>query len=224
MPASVIRQPPDSVATRIAAHVASLVPDGATIQVGLGALPEAVVSGLSGHRDLGVHSGLVGDAVAELMNAGVITNARKAFDRGSTVGGMLVGSQRLFRLADRNPAIQLRDTGYTHDADLLAAQHRFVAINSAVEVDLTGQINAEVAGGAYVGAVGGSVDFLRGAARAPGGLPIIAIPSERIVETLSGPVTTARADAGIIVTEHGIADLRGQSLRGRRSRLSAIAG
>lgn len=223
VPAEVVREPPDPVARRIAAHVAGLVEDGATLQIGLGALPEAVLSGLAGHRDLGVHSGLVGDGVASLMETGVITNARKAFDRGSTIGGMLAGSRRLFQLADRNQAIQLRDTGYTHDPDLLAAQHRFVAINSAIEVDLTGQINAEVAAGTYVGAVGGSLDFLRGAARAPGGLPIVVIPSNRIVPTLSGPVTTSRADAGIIVTEHGIADLRGQPLSVRRDRLIAIA-
>jgi len=223
-PVELVREPPGPVIERIAAHIAELVPDGATIQVGLGALPEAALAALSGHRDLGVHSGLIGDGVATLMESGVITNARKAFDRGSTVGGMLAGSRRLFRLAERNRAVQLRDTGYTHDPDLLAAQHQFVAINSAAEVDLTGQINAEVAGGSYIGAVGGSVDFLRGAARAPGGLPIIAVPSDRIVRALSGPVTTARSDAGIIVTEHGIADLRGQPLSVRRQRLTAIAG
>lgn len=222
-PAEVLRLAPGPAVRRIATHIAGLVKDGATLQVGLGGLPDAVLAGLADHRDLGVHSGLIGDGFVDLIASGAITNARKAFDRGSSVGGMLVGSRRLFKLAHANPGIQLRDTGYTHDPDLLAAQHQFTAINSALEVDLSGQINAEMVGGVYVGAVGGAVDFLRGAARSPGGLPIVAVPARRIVAALSGPVTTSRADAGIIVTEHGIADLRGQSLRTRRERLIAIA-
>lgn len=218
-----LRGKPNPVEDRIAARVAELVDDGATLQVGLGALPEAVLRGLSGHRDLGVHSGLIGDQVAELMAAGVITNAHKATDRGITVGALLAGSRRLFDFADGNQALQLRDARYTHDPDVLAGQDRFVAINSALEVDLSGQVNAEVAGGSYVGAVGGAVDFLRGAARSRGGVPIVAVPAERIVATLLGPVSTARSDAGVIVTEYGVADLRGQPLRVRRERLIAIA-
>jgi acetyl-CoA hydrolase len=222
-PLELVRGGPNAVEERIAARVAELVEDGATLQVGLGALPEAVLGGLSGHRDLGVHSGLIGDRVAELMATGVITNARKATDRGVTVGALLAGSRRLFDFADGNPALQLRDARYTHDPEVLAGQDRFVAINSALEVDLSGQVNAEVAGGNYVGAVGGAVDFLRGAARSRGGVPIVALPAERIVATLSGPVSTARSDAGVIVTEYGVADLRGQPLRARRERLIGIA-
>jgi acetyl-CoA hydrolase len=214
---------PNPVEERIAARVAGLVEDGATLQVGLGALPDAVLGGLSGHRDLGVHSGLIGDRVAELMAAGVITNARKATDRGVTVGALLAGTRRLFDFADGNPGVALRDARYTHDPEVLAGQDRFVAINSALEVDLSGQVNAEVAGGSYVGAVGGAVDFLRGAARSRGGLPIVALPAERIVATLTGPVSTARSDAGLIVTEYGVADLRGQPLLARRERLIAVA-
>ena len=243
-----------AVERRIAEHVAGLVPDGATLQLGLGALPEAILAGLTGHRDLGVHSGMVNDAVADLMESGAVSNARKTTDAGQTVAGVLMGTERLFRYADRNPAIQLRDTRYTHDPRVLAAQHRFTAINSAIEVDLSGQVNAEVARGAYVGAVGGAMDFLRGAARSPGGLPIVALPSttgrpagpsesagpagpsgsggagavggvgaSRIVARLSGPVSTPRADAGLIVTEYGVADLRGQPLRARHERMLAIA-
>src|SRR5690606_34878605 len=179
-------------------------------------------------RDLGGHSGLIRDAVADLMEAGVITNARKSLDRGRSVGGMLMGTRRLFSFAHRNPAVQLRETGYTHDLSVLAAQDRLVAINSAVEVDLSGQISAELVAGDYVGAVGGAVDFLRGAARSKGGLPIVALPStagstSRIVPALSGPVSTARADAGLVVTEYGVADLRGQPLRSRYERMLAIA-
>lgn len=227
-PAEIASRPADSTTRTIAAKVADLIDDGATLQFGIGALPEAVLGALTDRTDLGVHSGLLNDAAAELMEAGVITNARKSLDRGRSVAGLLLGTKRLFDFADRNPSIELRDTGYTHRQAVLAAQDRLVAINSAVEVDVSGQINAEVAGGAYVGAVGGAADFLRGAACSRGGLPIVALPStagdtSRIVATLSGPVSTARADAGLIVTEYGVADLRGQPLRVRRERMLAIA-
>jgi acyl-CoA hydrolase len=130
--------------------------------------------------------------------------------------------------AHRNPAVELRGTEYTHDLSVLACQDRFTAINSAVEVDLTGQVNSEVAGGNYVGAVGGSLDFVRGAVRSKGGTPIIALPSmagerSRIVSALAGPVTIPRSDACVIVTEHGVADLRGLSLSQRVARMIAIA-
>lgn len=222
-PAEYPARPISHVEQRIARRAAELIPDGATLQAGVGRLPEAILRELAGHRDLGVHTGLINDAMAELMAAGVITNARKAIDPGRAVGGVLLGTRRLFDFADRNPAIELRDTRYTHHPEVLAGQRRFTAINAAVEVDLTGQVNAEVAGGAYVGAIGGALDFLRGAARAPEGLPIIALPAARIVHTLSGPVTIGRADAGIIVTEHGAADLRGRTLAERRHLLQAIA-
>ena len=187
---------------------------------------------LSGHRDLGIHSGLINDPVAELIERGVVTNARKRIDTGVTVAGLLARSARLARLADGNPRIVLRPTSYTHAPEILAQFDRFTAINSAVEVDLTGQVNAEVAGDRYVGAVGGAVDFLRGAHHASRGLPIVALPStasgrggmlSRIVARLSGPVSTARADAAIIVTEHGLADLRGLGLSERIGRMIALA-
>lgn len=212
----------------IAARVAELVPDGATLQFGLGSLPSAILRRLSGHRDLGVHSGMIGDAVADLMESGVINGARKTVDRAVTVAGVLMGTERLFGFADGRPDIHLRDTGYTHDATVLAAQHRFVAINAALEVDLTGQINSESVHGSYLGAVGGAVDFIRGAHRSVDGVPITALPStagvhSRVVAQLNGPVSTARSDAGIVVTEHGIADLRGLSIPERRERMLAIA-
>jgi acetyl-CoA hydrolase len=212
----------------VAAHIAGLVPDGATIQLGLGSMPSAVARRLRGHRDLGIHSGMITDAVAELIEAGVVTGARKTVDRGLAVTGFLMGTRTLITRAAADRTIQLRDTRYTHDQAVLAAQHALVAINSATEVDLTGQANLETAAGRYVGAVGGAADFLRGAARSPGGLPLIALPStagtaSRIVAALSGPVTLARADAGVIVTEHGVADLRGLTLDQRRERMLAIA-
>ena len=219
---------PGPVEAAIAAHAASLVEDRATLQCGLGALPEAVLVALHGRRDLGVHSGAVGDGVMALMQAGVVTNAHKGRDLGVTIAGVLMGSARLHRYAHRNPALQLRGTDYTHDPDVLASLPRFVAINSALEVDLSGQVNAEVAAGCYVGAVGGAVDFVRGAQRSRGGVPIIALPAtagahSRVVATLSGPVSTPRCDAGVFVTEYGIADLRGLPLAARRRRMLDIA-
>lgn len=212
----------------IAGHIAGLIEDGATLQLGIGAIPDAVLGALTDRRDLGIHSGSLGDGVAQLMQRGVVTNRLKPVDRGLTVGGVLLGSQALHAFAHRNPAISLRSTHYTHDPDVLASLERFVAINSAVEVDLTGQINSEVAGGRYIGAVGGALDFLRGAGRSRGGLPIVALPAraganDRIVARLGGPVTVPRSDAGLIVTEYGVADLRGLSLEQRVQRMLDIA-
>ncbi len=222
--------PPDAVARAIAGHVAALVEDGATLQLGIGQLPEAILAALSGHHDLGVHSGTVGDGVVRLVQAGVITNARKSLDRGRTVTGAVMGGPESWNWAAAAPDLWLAPTSYTHAPERLAAQARFTAINAAIEVDLTGQINAEVAGGLYLGAVGAAGDFLRAAARSHGGLPIVALPAvvpktgaPRIVPRLSGPVSTARADAGIIVTEYGVADLRLCSLRERRRRMIEIA-
>lgn len=216
----------------IAAHVAGLVEDGATLQVGIGGLPEAILAALVGHRDLGLHSGLASEGVALLAEAGALTNARKSVDPGVAVAGLVAGGPRLMRYVDRNPRFALRATAYTHALDILSAQTKFTAINAAIEVDLSGQVNAEVAGGRYVGAVGGAADFLRGARASRGGLPIVALPAtvtgregtrSRIVTRLNGPTSTARADAGIIVTEHGVADLRGLGLAERRRRMLDIA-
>jgi acyl-CoA hydrolase len=219
---------PRDVEDAIAGYIADLVPDGATIQLGIGSMPSAVARRLRGHRDLGVHSGMITDAIAELIEAGIVTGARKSIDRGLVVTGFLMGTQRLIRLAAAEPAITLRDTTYTHDPAVLAAQSQLIAINSATEVDLTGQANTETAAGQYVGAVGGAVDFARGAARSRGGIPVIALPStagsaSRIVARLSGPATLGRADTGVIVTEYGVADLRGLTVAQRRDRMLAIA-
>lgn len=214
----------------VARQVASLVEDGATLQVGIGSLPEAILRQLGDRRDLGFHSGVMGDAAAQLVRAGVITNARKTVDAGISVTGVLTGSRVLNALAHRNPAIELRSIAHTHAAAVLARLDRLVAINRAIEVDLTGQVNAEVAGGVYVGAIGGATDFLRGARAARGGLPVIALPSRTagkdqptIVARLNGPASTARSDAAIVVTEHGIADLRALTLAQRVRRMIAIA-
>jgi acyl-CoA hydrolase len=163
------------------------------------------------------------------MRGGVITNSRKPIDTGRTIGGLLLGSPRLFEFARQNPALWLRSVEHTHDPRVLAQLPGFVAINSAVEVDLTGQVNAEVANGSYVGAVGGALDFVRAANQSPGGISLVVLPSSvagkrsRVVARLSGPVATPRGEAGVFVTEHGAADLRGIPLAERARRMIAIA-
>jgi acyl-CoA hydrolase len=224
-----LRRPgPTPIDSAVAAQVAALIDDASTLQLGVGALPEAVLQQLTDRRDIGIHSGTIGDGVAELSERGVITNARKTIDRGVTIAGTMMGSRRIHAFAHRNAGVQFRPTTYTHDLQVLSSIDKLVALNSAIEVDLSGQINAEVAGGRYVGAVGGAPDFLRGAQLARGGLPIVALPSRaggksRIVRCLNGPVSTPRSDAGAIVTEYGVADLRGLSLSKRAERLIAIA-
>jgi acetyl-CoA hydrolase len=227
-PLELIHPQPGAAELATARNVAGLIEDGATLQFGLGALPEAILAQLADRRDLGVHSGAIGDQVALLMQAGVINNARKSIDRGLTVAGVMFGSKRLHDFAHRNPQLQFRSSSYTHGPGVLAQIERFTALNSAVEVDLSGQINAEVAAGVYVGAVGGAVDFLRAAHYSKGGLPIVALTStagrhSRIVVKLGGPVSTPRSDAGLIVTEYGVADLRGAGLAERERRMIAIA-
>ena len=212
----------------IAAHVAGLINDGDTLQLGIGSLPEAILGALGNHRDLGIHSGTIGDKVAELMQNGVINNRHKTFDPGLTVAGIMMGTRKLYDFAHHNRTIRLMPSSYTHDIGILSGQHNLVAINAALEVDLTGQVNAEEAGGHYLGAVGGALDFVRGASRAPGGRAIMALPStarghSRIVARLNGPVSTPRSDVGFVVTEQGVADLRGLSLSQRIERMIAIA-
>lgn len=221
---------PSTVEQTIARNVCALIEDGSTLQFGIGTIPEAILGGLKGHRHLGVHSGTIGDGVAELMECGVITNSRKRLDPNVTIAGVMLGGRRIYDYAHCNAQIQFRSTAYTHNLSAIGQLDKFVALNSAIEVDLSGQINAEVAGGRYVGAVGGAMDFIRGAHMSQGGLPIIALPStamagatSRIVESLNGPVSTPRADAGIIVTEYGVADLRGRTLKQRRELMLSIA-
>lgn len=223
------RAQPNAVERAIGAHIAALIPDGATIQTGLGTLPEAVLAALAGHRDLGLHSGILGDGAMALMLAGALTNARKPMDAGVSVTTTLVGSAALHRFAHRNQAVALKPSSYTHNEVVLAQLPALFAINAAAEVDLTGQVNAERIGASVIGGVGGQADFARAAARSLGGASIIALPatasdgSSRIVARLSGPVTTPRADVDFIVTEHGVADLRGASERERARRILAIA-
>lgn len=219
------------VEERIARHVASLVPDRATLELGIGRIPEAVTAALGKKRGLGIHSGAIGDGVADLMASGIIDNRHKEIDAGVTVTLMLMGTRRLYDFADRNAQIEIRSPRYTHDALVLGHFRRFVAINSALEIDLTGQLNAETLGGRSVGLTGGQMDFVRAANRAPEGRSIIALPStsrdkahSRIVARLAdGVVTTPRAEADCIVTEHGVAELKGRTLAERAQALIGVA-
>lgn len=214
---------------RIAFHLADYIPDRATLQVGIGAVPEAIVAMMSDRRELGVHSGMIGDSVMDLMERGVVTNAHKGLDPGVTVSGVLFGTQRLYRFAHGNPQIRLCPTSYTHGLATLGRLRNLVSINSALEVDLTGQVNAEAIGPDHIGAVGGQVDFVRAAAQSEGGVSIIALPStgrngdSRIVARLSGPVTTARSDVDVVATEHGAVRLRGLGVRERVRAMVSIA-
>lgn len=214
----------------IARHCAAFIGDGSVIQTGVGAVPDAILRQLGNRKDLGVHSGMLGDGLADLVEAGVITNARKEVDAGVSVNGALIGTKRLYDFADRNKAIRMCATSYTHDAAVLGKLSRLVTINSALEVDLTGQVNAEASGSSYLGGTGGQVDFVRAGARSPGGHAIIALSAtakggalSKIVTMLGGPVTTARSDVDVIVTEFGAAELKGRSLAERAKRLVAIA-
>jgi acyl-CoA hydrolase len=228
-----VEVPPASIGATdlaIARTLAGYVEDGAVIQVGIGAVPDAMLRLLTDRRDLGVHSGMVGDGLVDLVEAGVVTNARKPMDAGVSITGALIGTRRLFEFVHRNPAIGMRSSAYTHDAGVLGRLPRLVSINSAMEVDLTGQVNAEQSGSQYLGGTGGQVDFVRAGARSHGGRSIIALPAtaksdsiSRITVALSGPVTTARSEVDVIVTEFGAAELKGQTLAERARRLVRIA-
>ena len=228
-----------AVERSIAAHVAPLVGQGACLQVGIGSLPSAVLDGLADHRALGLHSGMLTPALWRLIECGAIDNSRKPLDTGISVAGCVYGDAALYAAVHLNPAVALRSPAYTHAAATIARLAGFTAINSALEVDLLGQMNAETVpapGGArrQVGGVGGLNDFVRGARHAPQGLAIVALPSRhaprdgapgapRIVATLSGPATVAASDADVVVTEHGVARLRHATLDERARRLIAIA-
>lgn len=214
----------------IAKIAAEYIGDGAILQVGIGAVPDAILRLLHDRRDLGIHSGMVGDSLVDLVEAGVITNARKPIDPGTSITGALIGTRRLYAFVDRNPKVGLRNSTYTHGAAVLASLPRLVTVNSAIEVDLTGQVNAEQSGSLYLGGTGGQVDFVRAGARSAGGRSIIALPAtaragkvSRITASLAGPVTTARSDVDVIITEFGAAELKGQALSERARRLVAIA-
>lgn len=229
-PTEVAPAPISDTDRAIAAYAAGYIADESVLQIGIGTVPDAVLQLLHSHKNLGVHSGMIGDGLVDLVERGVVTNASKTVDRGISVTGALIGTRRLYDFAHRNPALSLRSSRHTHAEAVLARIPRLVSINSAIEVDLTGQVNAEAIGGAYLGATGGQVDYVRGGSRSPGGRSIIALPAttrnnaaSRITLQLGGPVTSARSEVDVIVTEFGAAELKGQCLAERARRLIAIA-
>jgi acyl-CoA hydrolase len=216
----------------IGEYVASLVPDGATLQIGIGAVPEAVLRALAYHRDLGIHTEMVPDGVIPLIESGVINGRKKTLHPGKLVAGFALGSRKLFDYIDNNPLFEFRPIAYVNDPFVISRNDNMIAINSALQVDLTGQVCADSIGLRPYSGFGGQVDFIRGAARSYGGKPIIALPStakdgkvSRIVPMLEpgAGVVTSRADAHYVVTEHGVAYLHGKSLRQRAEALIAIA-
>ncbi|MDN2495402.1 acetyl-CoA hydrolase/transferase family protein [Nocardia nova] len=221
------RRPAGDLDRVIAARIAELIDDGDTLQVGIGSMGAAVFDALAGHRDLGVHTGMITDGVLALIDKGVITGSRKQIDVGFSVAGTALGSADMYARIGELPVL-FRPTSYTHAPQVLSTLSSLVAVNFAIEVDLTGQVGAEMSRGTYLGAVGGQVDFARAAALT-GKRSIIALRStmrgrSSIKFALDeGVVTTARADVDCVVTEHGVAHLRGQPLAERRRRLIDIA-
>lgn len=223
------------IVQKIAGHVASLIPDGATMQLGIGSIPDAVLKFLSDKKDLGIHTELFSDGVIELVNAGVLTNARKSLHPGKIVAGFILGTKRLYDWVDDNPLIELHRTEYVNDPFVIAQNDRMVAVNSAIEVDLTGQVCADSIGPKLYSGVGGQLDFIYGASRSKGGVPIIALPSvatlrdgtqiSKIAAMLKqgAGVVTTRNHVRFVVTEHGVADLYGKTIRQRALSLIQVA-
>jgi 4-hydroxybutyrate CoA-transferase len=217
---------------RVGAHIAEMIPDGATLQMGIGSIPDAVLQNLGSHKDLGIHTELFSDGIIDMFEAGVITCARKTLHTGKIVAGFLFGSQRLYQFVHNNSIIEMHPTDYVNDPFNIAQNDRMVAINSAIQVDLTGQVCADSIGPRFYSGVGGQLDFIRGAARSKDGLPIIAFLStakddtiSRIVPMLNegAGVVTTRNDVHYVVTEYGVASLYGRTVRQRAQELINIA-
>ena len=227
-------QPPKIGETehKIGEYVASLIHDGDTLQLGIGAIPDAVLSFLGDKKDLGIHSEMFSDGVVDLARKGVITNKKKTIDQGKFVSCFLMGTKKLYDFVNNNPDVLMERVDYTNDPFVVAKIDNIISINSAMQVDLMGQVNAEMIGYKQFSGVGGQVDFVRGASRAKGGKAIIAMPStaghgkiSKIVPLLDegAAVTTSRNDVDYIITEFGIAPLKGRTLRQRAIALIKIA-
>jgi len=223
---------PNPVALAIGQHVAGLVPNGATLQTGIGQIPSAVLAALVNHHDLGIHTEMLSDAVIDLVERGVVNGKRKTLLPGKIVTSFVMGTRKLYDWVDDNPALELRPSDFTNDPLIIARNERMIAINSALAVDLTGQVAADTIAGQFFSGIGGQVDFIRGAARSAGGKPVIALPStarngqvSRIQATFpaGAGVVTSRGDVHYVVTEYGVADLWGKSVRERAMSLLDIA-
>lgn len=216
----------------IGRNCASLIEDGSTLQLGIGSIPDAVLRFLGDKKDLGIHSEMFSDGVVDLYERGVITGAKKTLDRGKMVAAFLMGTERLYRFVDNHPDVRMLTVDYVNDPCVIAQQHKMVAINSCLQVDFCGQVNSESMGDKQFSGIGGQLDYVRGAAMCPNGKAILAMPStakqgtvSRIVPVFAPgtTVTTTRTDVHYIVTEYGIANLRGKSLRERARLLIGIA-
>ena len=215
----------------IGRHCAELVDDGSTLQIGIGAIPQATLAALVDHHRLGVHTEMLSDGIVDLVEKGVVTGEAKRVHPGKIVGGFALGSKRLYDFLDDNPLVAMLDMAYVNDTAVIRRNPKVTAINSAIEVDITGQVCADSIGDKQYSGVGGQMDFIRGAALSEGGKPIIALPSvtatgeSRIVSMLkpAAGVVTTRAHVHFVVTEQGIADLFGKNLRQRAAALIAIA-
>jgi acyl-CoA hydrolase/GNAT superfamily N-acetyltransferase len=225
-------QPADEVSRAIGGHVASLIPDGATLQVGIGRIPDAILEALRERRDLGVHTEMCSDGMMALVEAGVINGRRKTLLPGKLVTSFLMGSRRLYEWAHDNPFLEMRPSDFTNDPLTIARNDGMIAVNSALAVDLTGQVAADTLMGRFFSGIGGQVDFIRGAARSRGGKPILALAStaaggkasriQAVLEEGAG-VVTSRGDVRYVVTEYGVADLWGKNIRQRAMALIEIA-
>lgn len=220
------------VYTKIGQNVAELIEDGSTLQMGIGVIPDSVAKFLDTKKDLGIHSEMFSDGIIDLVNKGIITNRRKKLHVGKTIAGFVLGSRKLYDYIDNNPSIEFHPQEYVNDPFIIAQNYKMVAINSALEIDITGQVCSDSIGSKLYSGFGGQVDFIRGAARSEGGKPIIALPSttkdfkiSRIVSTLKpgAGVVTNRADVHYVVTEYGVAYLHGKSIRERVNQLINIA-
>jgi acetyl-CoA hydrolase len=225
----------DDISHKIAGHIAELIPDGATMQMGIGAIPDAVLGFLGHKKDLGIHSEMFSDGVVRLVESGVITNARKTLHPGKIVVGFVLGTHALYEWVHDNPLCEFHRQEYVNDPFVIAQNEKMVAINSAIEVDLTGQVCADSIGPKFYSGVGGQLDFVYGASRSKGGVPIIALPSttklrdgtvlSRVVCMLKqgAGVTTSRNHIHYVVTEYGVAELYGKTIRQRARQLIAVA-
>ncbi|HWS24756.1 MAG TPA: acetyl-CoA hydrolase/transferase C-terminal domain-containing protein [Anaerolineales bacterium] len=223
------------IVERIGKHIAELIPDGATMQMGIGAIPDSVLHFLGDKRDLGIHTELFSEGVIDLVEQGIINNAKKTIHTGKIVAGFMIGTKRLYDWADDNPMIELHKTEYVNDPFVIAQNDKMVAINSAIEVDLTGQVCADSIGAKLYSGVGGQLDFIYGASRSKGGLPIIAMPSTSTMKdgTVVSKITpllkhgagvvTTRNHVRFIVTEYGVAELYGKTIKQRAQALIRVA-
>ena len=223
---------PGPVELEIGRNVTSLIEDGSTLQMGIGGIPNAVLASLSEKKNLGIHTEMFSDGILPLIEEGVINNSQKGFHRGKVISSFAMGSSELYAYLENNPLFEFHASHYVNDPFLIARNNKMVAINSALEIDLTGQICADCIGPNIYSGIGGQVDFIRGAARSPGGKPVIALPStarggtlSRIKPTLTAGagVVTSRGDVHFVVTEYGVADLFGKNLCQRAEALIAIA-